>query len=196
MKHWWNKYKTTKNPWILKSHEKPSPIKSLKTFIKSLWFPEKKARTFEEEIYWLGYGFSFIVIFISGQMGDRRRDCRLNSRERERERSLSGSEWSPVGDRQLDFNKEILQSWSSLYLSSLTLLSSIPLVFCSYHVFSIIPSSLHLFPGSTTLLTPWCSGRLRFFKGTVSWDRVFKICQKFTELGLTKGRGWFLIFSL
>ncbi len=32
------------------------------------------------------------------------------------------------------------------------------------------------------------------FKGTVSWDRFQKFWQKFTELGLTKGRGWFLNF--
>ncbi len=31
-------------------------------------------------------------------------------------------------------------------------------------------------------------------KGTVSWDRLNKFWQKFTELGLTKGRGWFLHF--
>ncbi len=29
-------------------------------------------------------------------------------------------------------------------------------------------------------------------KGTVSWDRFQKFWQKFTALGLTKGRGWFL----
>jgi hypothetical protein len=28
-------------------------------------------------------------------------------------------------------------------------------------------------------------------KGTVSWDRLKKFWQKITELGLTKGRGWF-----
>jgi hypothetical protein len=32
------------------------------------------------------------------------------------------------------------------------------------------------------------------FKGTVSSDRFKKFRQKFTELGLTKGRGWFLNF--
>ncbi len=32
------------------------------------------------------------------------------------------------------------------------------------------------------------------FKGTVSWDRFQKFWQKFTELDLTKGRGWFLNF--
>jgi hypothetical protein len=32
------------------------------------------------------------------------------------------------------------------------------------------------------------------FKGTVSWDRFQNFWQKFTELGLTKGRGWFLNF--
>jgi hypothetical protein len=31
-------------------------------------------------------------------------------------------------------------------------------------------------------------------KGTVSWDRFQKCWQKFTELGLTKERGWFLNF--
>ncbi len=31
-------------------------------------------------------------------------------------------------------------------------------------------------------------------KGTVSWDRFQNFWQKFTELGLTKGRGWFLNF--
>ncbi len=31
-------------------------------------------------------------------------------------------------------------------------------------------------------------------KGTVSWDRFQKFWQKFTELGLTKGRGGFLNF--
>ncbi len=30
-----------------------------------------------------------------------------------------------------------------------------------------------------------------YIKGTVSWERFW---QKFTELGLTKGRGWFLNF--
>ncbi len=33
-----------------------------------------------------------------------------------------------------------------------------------------------------------------FFKGTVSWDRFQKFWQKFTELGLNKGHGWFLNF--
>jgi len=33
-----------------------------------------------------------------------------------------------------------------------------------------------------------------WFKGTVSWDRFQKFQQKYTELGLTKGRGWFLNF--
>ncbi len=32
------------------------------------------------------------------------------------------------------------------------------------------------------------------FKGTVSWDRFQNFWQKFTELGLTKGHGWFLNF--
>ncbi len=32
------------------------------------------------------------------------------------------------------------------------------------------------------------------FKGTVSWDRLKKFWQKFTELGLTKGRSRFLNF--
>ncbi len=31
-------------------------------------------------------------------------------------------------------------------------------------------------------------------KGTVLWDRFQKVWQKFTKLGLTKGRGWFLNF--
>ena len=33
---------------------------------------------------------------------------------------------------------------------------------------------------------------LSIFKGTVSWERFQKFWQKYTELGLTKGRGWFL----
>ncbi len=41
--------------------------------------------------------------------------------------------------------------------------------------------------------TARCS-KPRGFKGTVSWDRFQKFWQKFTELGLTKGRGWFLNF--
>ncbi len=35
---------------------------------------------------------------------------------------------------------------------------------------------------------------LFLIKVTVSWDRFQKFWQKFTELGLTKGRGWFLNF--
>ncbi len=35
---------------------------------------------------------------------------------------------------------------------------------------------------------------VNLFKGTVSWDRFQNFWQKFTELGLTKGRGWFLNF--
>ncbi len=34
----------------------------------------------------------------------------------------------------------------------------------------------------------------RSFKGAVSWDRFQKFRQKFTELGLSKGRGWVLNF--
>jgi hypothetical protein len=34
----------------------------------------------------------------------------------------------------------------------------------------------------------------KYLKGTVSWGRFQKYWQKFTELGLTKGRGWFLNF--
>jgi hypothetical protein len=33
------------------------------------------------------------------------------------------------------------------------------------------------------------------FKGTVLRDRFRKCCQKLTDLGLNKGRGWFLNFS-
>ncbi len=33
------------------------------------------------------------------------------------------------------------------------------------------------------------------FKGTVSWDRFHKCWRKWTDLGLNKGRGWFLNFS-
>ncbi len=33
------------------------------------------------------------------------------------------------------------------------------------------------------------------FKGTVSWDRFQKCWRKWTDLGLNKGRGWFLNFS-
>ncbi len=36
--------------------------------------------------------------------------------------------------------------------------------------------------------------RVQYIKGTVSWDRFQKYWQKFTELGLTKGHGWFLTF--
>jgi hypothetical protein len=39
--------------------------------------------------------------------------------------------------------------------------------------------------------------QLNFFnnlKGTVSWDRFQKCWRKWTELGLNKGRGWFLNF--
>ena len=39
------------------------------------------------------------------------------------------------------------------------------------------------------VVRPWL-----YFKGTVSWNRFRKCWQKFTELGLTKGRGWFLNF--
>ncbi len=35
---------------------------------------------------------------------------------------------------------------------------------------------------------------LQMSKGTVSWERLKKLWQKFTELGLKKGRGWFLNF--
>ncbi len=35
---------------------------------------------------------------------------------------------------------------------------------------------------------------LQMSKGTVSWDRLKKLWQKFTELGLNKGRGWFFNF--
>jgi hypothetical protein len=35
----------------------------------------------------------------------------------------------------------------------------------------------------------------RFFKGTVSWDRFQKCWRKWTDLGLIKGRSWFLNFS-
>ncbi len=42
-----------------------------------------------------------------------------------------------------------------------------------------------------SLVTPATSSASYFlFKGTVSWDRYKKNWQKFTELGLTKGRGW------
>jgi hypothetical protein len=33
------------------------------------------------------------------------------------------------------------------------------------------------------------------FKGTVAWDRFRQYCQKLTDVGLNKGRGWFLNFS-
>ncbi len=39
----------------------------------------------------------------------------------------------------------------------------------------------------------WVQGVLTL-KGTVSWDRLQKFWQKFTELDLTMGRGWFLNF--
>ncbi len=42
---------------------------------------------------------------------------------------------------------------------------------------------------SMSILFPYFS-----LKGTVSWDRFQKFWQKFTELGLTKGHGWFLNF--
>ncbi len=32
------------------------------------------------------------------------------------------------------------------------------------------------------------------FKGTVAWDRFRQYCQKFTDVGLNEGRGWFLNF--
>jgi hypothetical protein len=37
----------------------------------------------------------------------------------------------------------------------------------------------------------------KFFslKGTVAWDRFRQYCQKLTDVGLNKGRGWFLNFS-
>ncbi len=31
------------------------------------------------------------------------------------------------------------------------------------------------------------------FKGTVLWDKFQKVLQKFTEIGLTEGRGWFFL---
>jgi hypothetical protein len=33
------------------------------------------------------------------------------------------------------------------------------------------------------------------FKGTVAWDRFRQYCQNLTDVGLNKGRGWFLNFS-
>ncbi len=43
-------------------------------------------------------------------------------------------------------------------------------------------------------LLSWKYRQEAYFKGTVSWDRFQKLWKKFTELGLTKGRGWFLNF--
>ena len=31
------------------------------------------------------------------------------------------------------------------------------------------------------------------FKETVSWEKFQKVVQKFTEIGLTEGRGWFFL---
>ncbi len=36
--------------------------------------------------------------------------------------------------------------------------------------------------------------RKRKIKGTVLWDKFQILCHFFTEIGLTKGRGWFLNF--
>ena len=39
-----------------------------------------------------------------------------------------------------------------------------------------------------------CKSKTHLLIGTVSWDRFQKFWLKFKELGLTKGRGWFLNF--
>ncbi len=60
----------------------------------------------------------------------------------------------------------------------------------------IIGHSLDPWIGNPQLwcfLSPYCKTN-SFFKGNVSWDRFQKFWQKCTELGLTKGRGWFLKF--
>ncbi len=56
------------------------------------------------------------------------------------------------------------------------------------------PPSVHLhsFPVKQKSLP--CIPNRKPLKGTVLWDRFQKFWQKFTELGLTKGRGWFLNF--
>jgi hypothetical protein len=53
-----------------------------------------------------------------------------------------------------------------------------------------------LLPGDMpTLRIGSCLYYLYLFKGTVSRDRFRKCLRKLTDLGLNKGRGWFLNFS-
>ncbi len=54
--------------------------------------------------------------------------------------------------------------------------------------------------GSNRSLEVWCltwslHKPSTTLNGTVSWDRFQKCCRKWTDLGLNKGRGWFLNFS-
>ncbi len=46
----------------------------------------------------------------------------------------------------------------------------------------------------TRWITDHSRSQTRDVKGAVSWDRFQKLKKKFTELGLTQGRGWFLKF--
>ncbi len=48
---------------------------------------------------------------------------------------------------------------------------------------------------SIELTSHWLQGKCARLKGTVLWDRFRKCWRKLKDLGLNKGRGWFLNFS-